>query len=140
MWIHVEFLGYVLPKFTQLTVTSYYAASSGSHYGISLLTRHIEENYSSKTHIEENYSSKTQHLKRLWWFLSGGLTRKIHYLPILFALPSCGWLGLLKFYNIFVTPYRNAYVNNPCLYILLLSRDNKSIYLTVICSVSRESR
>ncbi|KAL9319284.1 hypothetical protein ACSQ67_015801 [Phaseolus vulgaris] len=56
---------YVLPKFTQLTVTSYYAASSGSHYGISLLTRHIEENYSSKTHIEENYSSKTQHLKRL---------------------------------------------------------------------------
>ncbi|WVY97215.1 hypothetical protein V8G54_029366 [Vigna mungo] len=47
--------GYVLPKFTQLTVTSYYAASSASHYGISLVTRHIEE----------NYSSKTQHLKRL---------------------------------------------------------------------------
>ncbi|XP_061345459.1 uncharacterized protein LOC133291252 [Gastrolobium bilobum] len=49
------FGGYVLPKFTQLTVTSYYAASSASHYGISLLTRHIEE----------NYSSETQHLKRL---------------------------------------------------------------------------
>ncbi|KAJ1432861.1 hypothetical protein SESBI_06401 [Sesbania bispinosa] len=49
------FGGYVLPKFTQLTVTSYYAASSASHYGISLLTRHIED----------NYNSKTQHLKRL---------------------------------------------------------------------------
>ncbi|KAL5141866.1 hypothetical protein HKD37_09G025132 [Glycine soja] len=49
-------IGYVLPKFTQLTVTSYYASSSASHYGISLLTRHIEENYSSKTR---------QHLKRL---------------------------------------------------------------------------
>ncbi|XP_027366605.1 uncharacterized protein LOC113872917 [Abrus precatorius] len=43
------FGGYVLPKFTQLTVTSYYAASSASHYGISLLTRHIEENYRTKT-------------------------------------------------------------------------------------------
>jgi len=127
MWIHVEFSGYVLPKFTQLTVTSYYAASSTSHYGISLLTRHIEE----------NYCSKTQHLKELWWFFS--FTRKIPYLPILFALPSCGWLGLLKFYNIFVTPYRNAYVNNPCLY-LLLTCDKKSIYSTVMCSVSRESR
>ncbi|KAL1814223.1 hypothetical protein DCAR_0626643 [Daucus carota subsp. sativus] len=37
------FGGYALPKFTQLTVTSYYAASSASHYGISLLTRRIEE-------------------------------------------------------------------------------------------------
>ncbi|QCE05342.1 hypothetical protein DEO72_LG9g345 [Vigna unguiculata] len=53
--ISTAFGGYVLPKFTQLTVTSYYAASSASHYGISLVTRHIEE----------NYSSKTQHLKRL---------------------------------------------------------------------------
>ncbi|XP_020235778.1 uncharacterized protein LOC109815460 [Cajanus cajan] len=53
--ISATFGGYVLPKFTQLTVTSYYAASSASHYGISLLTRHIEE----------NHSSKTQHLKRL---------------------------------------------------------------------------
>ncbi|BAT96472.1 uncharacterized protein HKW66_Vig0187730 [Vigna angularis] len=53
--ISSAFGGYVLPKFTQLTVTSYYAASSASHYGISLVTRHIEE----------NYSSKTQHLKRL---------------------------------------------------------------------------
>ncbi|RDX67019.1 hypothetical protein CR513_54151, partial [Mucuna pruriens] len=53
--ISAAFGGYVLPKFTQLTVTSYYAASSASHYGISLLTRHIEE----------NYGSKTQHLKRL---------------------------------------------------------------------------
>ncbi|XP_055829270.1 uncharacterized protein LOC129898598 isoform X2 [Solanum dulcamara] len=37
------FGGYALPRFTQLTMTSYYAASSASHYGISLLTRHIEE-------------------------------------------------------------------------------------------------
>ncbi|GLT38638.1 hypothetical protein SLA2020_128710 [Shorea laevis] len=43
------FGGYVLPKFTQLTVTSYYAASSASHYGISLLTRHIEETHISRT-------------------------------------------------------------------------------------------
>ncbi|CAL0321522.1 unnamed protein product [Lupinus luteus] len=48
------FGGYVLPRFTQLTVTSYYAASSASHYGISLLTRHIEE----------NYGSQNQHFKR----------------------------------------------------------------------------
>ncbi|CAK9169943.1 unnamed protein product [Ilex paraguariensis] len=39
------FGGYALPKFAQLTVTSYYAASSASHYGISLLTRHIEETH-----------------------------------------------------------------------------------------------
>ncbi|GFQ04357.1 hypothetical protein PHJA_002579600 [Phtheirospermum japonicum] len=47
------FGGYALPKFTQLTVTSYYAASSGSHYGISLLTRHIEENHISRTQHKE---------------------------------------------------------------------------------------
>ncbi|GKV25878.1 hypothetical protein SLEP1_g35259 [Rubroshorea leprosula] len=41
--------GYVLPKFTQLTVTSYYAASSASHYGISLLTRHIEGTHISRS-------------------------------------------------------------------------------------------
>ncbi|KAH7567806.1 hypothetical protein JRO89_XS07G0154100 [Xanthoceras sorbifolium] len=43
------FGGYALPEFAQLTVTSYYAASSGSHYGISLLTRHIEESHTSRT-------------------------------------------------------------------------------------------
>ncbi|KAJ4705529.1 Transmembrane protein [Melia azedarach] len=43
------FGGYALPKFAQLTVTSYYAASSASHYGISLLTRQIEEAHTSKT-------------------------------------------------------------------------------------------
>ncbi|EPS63607.1 hypothetical protein M569_11176, partial [Genlisea aurea] len=36
------FGGYALPKFSQLTVASYYAAASASHYGISLLTRQIE--------------------------------------------------------------------------------------------------
>ncbi|GLT27116.1 hypothetical protein SLA2020_021420 [Shorea laevis] len=46
------FGGYALPKFTQLTVTSYYAASSASHYGISLLTRHIEERHISRTQQE----------------------------------------------------------------------------------------
>ncbi|KAF2566055.1 hypothetical protein F2Q68_00028267 [Brassica cretica] len=35
--------------FDQLTVTSYYASSSASHYGISMLTRHIEEYYLSRT-------------------------------------------------------------------------------------------
>ncbi|XP_052485173.1 uncharacterized protein LOC105766553 [Gossypium raimondii] len=40
-----EFVGYALPKFAQLTVTSYYAPSSASHYGISLLTRYIEDAY-----------------------------------------------------------------------------------------------
>ncbi|KAH6778916.1 transmembrane protein [Perilla frutescens var. hirtella] len=42
------FGGYALPKFSQLTVTSYYAASSASHYGISLLTRHIEDDHISR--------------------------------------------------------------------------------------------
>ncbi|XP_050226486.1 uncharacterized protein LOC126676346 [Mercurialis annua] len=42
------FGGYALPRFAQLTVTSYYAASSASHYGISLLTRHIEEAHTSR--------------------------------------------------------------------------------------------
>ncbi|KAB1222413.1 hypothetical protein CJ030_MR2G028741 [Morella rubra] len=36
-------LGYALPRFAQLTVTSYYAASSTSHHAVSLLTRHVEE-------------------------------------------------------------------------------------------------
>uniref|UniRef100_A0A2P2KKA7 Gb protein n=1 Tax=Rhizophora mucronata TaxID=61149 RepID=A0A2P2KKA7_RHIMU len=42
------FGGYMLPKFAQLTVTSYYAASSASHYGISLLTRRIEDSHMSQ--------------------------------------------------------------------------------------------
>ncbi|KAG2683259.1 hypothetical protein I3843_10G024000 [Carya illinoinensis] len=46
------FGGYTLPKFAQLTVTSYYAASSASHYGISLLTRHIEESHTTRTQQE----------------------------------------------------------------------------------------
>jgi len=46
-------LGYALPKFAQLTVTSYYASSSASHYGISMLTRRIEEAHLSRTQKEE---------------------------------------------------------------------------------------
>lgn len=46
------FGGYALPKFTQLSVTSYYSASSASHYGISLLTRHIEEAHTSRSRHE----------------------------------------------------------------------------------------
>ncbi|KAM7500282.1 hypothetical protein LguiA_024696 [Lonicera macranthoides] len=46
------FGGYALPKFAQLTVTSYYAASSASHYGISLITRHIEEAHTSRVQHE----------------------------------------------------------------------------------------
>ncbi|KAE8651129.1 hypothetical protein Csa_002251 [Cucumis sativus] len=43
------FGGFALPRFTQLTVTSYYATSSASHYGVSLLTRRIEDNHTSRT-------------------------------------------------------------------------------------------
>ncbi|KAK2990678.1 hypothetical protein RJ640_029353 [Escallonia rubra] len=46
------FGGYALPKFAQLTVTSYYAASSASHYGLSLLTRHIEDAHTSRPQHE----------------------------------------------------------------------------------------
>ncbi|CAN0879133.1 hypothetical protein LINGRAHAP2_LOCUS12870 [Linum grandiflorum] len=46
------FAGCVLPKFAQLMVTSYYAASSASHYGISLLTREIEEAHTSRVDQE----------------------------------------------------------------------------------------
>ncbi|KAL3755337.1 hypothetical protein ACJRO7_002394 [Eucalyptus globulus] len=42
------FGAYALPKFTQLTVTSYYASSSASHYWISLLTRKVEEGHTSE--------------------------------------------------------------------------------------------
>ncbi|XP_047952375.1 uncharacterized protein LOC125197915 [Salvia hispanica] len=42
------FGGYALPKLSQLIVTSYLASSSVSHYGISLLTRHIEDNHISR--------------------------------------------------------------------------------------------
>ncbi|XP_031127911.1 uncharacterized protein LOC116029983 [Ipomoea triloba] len=47
------FGGFALPKFAQLTVTSYYAASSASHHGISLLTRHIEEAHTAGAHPEK---------------------------------------------------------------------------------------
>ncbi|KAK6149241.1 hypothetical protein DH2020_016766 [Rehmannia glutinosa] len=47
------FGGYALPNFTQLTVTSYYAASSASHYGISLVTRHIEDDHFSRIQHKE---------------------------------------------------------------------------------------
>ncbi|KAM1057422.1 uncharacterized protein LOC126614192 isoform X4 [Malus sylvestris] len=46
------FGGYSLPKFAQLTVASYYATSSASHYGISLLTRYIEEAHTSRSRKE----------------------------------------------------------------------------------------
>ncbi|PKI42908.1 hypothetical protein CRG98_036706 [Punica granatum] len=42
------FGGYALPKFAQLSVTSYYSASSASHYWVSLLTRHVEEAHTSQ--------------------------------------------------------------------------------------------
>ncbi|XVF55972.1 hypothetical protein PTKIN_Ptkin06aG0078800 [Pterospermum kingtungense] len=46
------FGGYALPKFAQLSVTSYYAASSASHYGILLLTRQTEETYTTQSRQE----------------------------------------------------------------------------------------
>ncbi|KAF3442673.1 hypothetical protein FNV43_RR16590 [Rhamnella rubrinervis] len=46
------FGGHALPKFAQLSITSYYAASSASHYGVSLLTRRIEDSHTSRTRQE----------------------------------------------------------------------------------------
>ncbi|GJN00626.1 hypothetical protein PR202_ga17822 [Eleusine coracana subsp. coracana] len=43
------FGAYALPRFAQLTVTSYYAASSGSHYAVSQITRQIESAHFSDT-------------------------------------------------------------------------------------------
>lgn len=40
---------YALPTFAQLTVTSYYAASSASHYAVSQITRQIERSHLSDT-------------------------------------------------------------------------------------------
>ena len=59
----------MLPKFAQLTVTSYYASSSASHYGISLLTRHIEDTYTSRAQQE-----------KLRWFLAGACTTEYTFL------------------------------------------------------------
>ncbi|XP_058079270.1 uncharacterized protein LOC131227502 [Magnolia sinica] len=44
------FGGYAVPKFAQLSVTSYYAASSASHYAISRVTRLIEGPHSRGPH------------------------------------------------------------------------------------------
>lgn len=49
------FIGYALPKFAQLTVTSYYAATSASHYGISLLTRKIEEAHTTRLRDSDDH-------------------------------------------------------------------------------------
>ncbi|KAL6606834.1 hypothetical protein ACP70R_042487 [Stipagrostis hirtigluma subsp. patula] len=43
------FGAYALPTFAQMTVTSYYAASSGSHYAVSQITRQIESAHLSDT-------------------------------------------------------------------------------------------
>ncbi|KAH9623645.1 hypothetical protein KSS87_017541 [Heliosperma pusillum] len=52
--IMTEVNRYAFPRFTQLTVTSYYAASSSSQYGISLLTRQIEEAHTSTPRQEKH--------------------------------------------------------------------------------------
>ncbi|KAJ6804838.1 uncharacterized protein M6B38_185015 [Iris pallida] len=44
---------YAVPKFAQLTVTSYYAASSASHYAISQVTRYVEDAYHSSQSLPE---------------------------------------------------------------------------------------
>ncbi|XP_073004515.1 uncharacterized protein [Typha latifolia] len=44
------FGAYAVPKFSQLTVTSYYAASSASTYVISQITRCVEETHSDSLH------------------------------------------------------------------------------------------
>eukprot|EP00262_Sarcandra_glabra_P002418 TRINITY_DN12714_c0_g1_i1.p1 TRINITY_DN12714_c0_g1~~TRINITY_DN12714_c0_g1_i1.p1 ORF type:complete len:155 (-),score=11.08 TRINITY_DN12714_c0_g1_i1:219-683(-) len=43
------FGGYAVPKFAQLSVTSYYVASSASHYAISHITRYVEEGHASRS-------------------------------------------------------------------------------------------
>ncbi|KAI3838452.1 hypothetical protein MKX03_013216 [Papaver bracteatum] len=40
--------GYAVPVFAQMSVTSYHAASSASHYGISRLTSYIEETHNAQ--------------------------------------------------------------------------------------------
>ncbi|KAL5728018.1 hypothetical protein ACHQM5_001146 [Ranunculus cassubicifolius] len=52
-----SFGGYAVPKFAQLSVTSYYAASSASHYAISRLTRYIEDSHASPR--QDKKSSKS---------------------------------------------------------------------------------
>ncbi|XP_073102772.1 uncharacterized protein [Elaeis guineensis] len=47
------FGAYAVPKFAQLTVTSYYAASSASHYAISQITRYVEGANSSHDHHDK---------------------------------------------------------------------------------------
>ncbi|KAF9615346.1 hypothetical protein IFM89_022997 [Coptis chinensis] len=48
------FGGYAFPKFVQLSVTSYYTASSASHYAISHLTRSIEESRISSSSFKRS--------------------------------------------------------------------------------------
>lgn len=48
------FGGYAFPRFAQLTVTSYYAASSASHYAISQATRYVEGSHSSRNLQEKS--------------------------------------------------------------------------------------
>ncbi|KAF5201119.1 transmembrane protein [Thalictrum thalictroides] len=43
------FGSYAVPKFAQLSLTSYYAAFSASHYTISHLTRYIEDSHTSSS-------------------------------------------------------------------------------------------
>ncbi|XP_020264370.1 uncharacterized protein LOC109840220 [Asparagus officinalis] len=46
--VGAAFGAYAVPKFAQLTVSSYYAAYSASHYAISQATRRIERVHSSE--------------------------------------------------------------------------------------------
>ncbi|WOL04130.1 hypothetical protein Cni_G12851 [Canna indica] len=52
---------FVLPRFCQLTVTSYYAASSASLYAISRATKYVEDTHSSRVtkYAEDTHSSKS---------------------------------------------------------------------------------
>ncbi|CAA7394948.1 unnamed protein product [Spirodela intermedia] len=44
---------YAVPKFAQLSVTSYYTASSLSHYAISQITRYVEDTYTCQNLHDE---------------------------------------------------------------------------------------
>ncbi|KAJ4903042.1 Uncharacterized protein Rs2_16993 [Raphanus sativus] len=60
--VGAAFGGYALPKFAQMTVTSYYSSSSASHYVISMLTRRIEDAHLSRTRNKR--SNEAMYMKK----------------------------------------------------------------------------
>jgi hypothetical protein len=65
------FAAYALPTFAQLTVTSYYAASSASHYAISQITRQIEKAHLSGTGEKSWWAVGNQFWVVFMWYIYG---------------------------------------------------------------------